>query len=479
MSNSRPRLPGNRVVRKRLAAQSIITLKDDDEFEAGPTTTVHAKMFVLAVLVIFVVGGLLLMLPIATTERVSTNPVDALFISISAFSVTGLVTVDTQAHWSFFGQLVILILIQLGGFGFMAGTSIVLIAMGRGSSLRANMMMQDGSPTMSLQEVSRLSLRIVRFMIFVEAIGAIVLTLNFLRDESFFMALWSGIFYSVSSFCNAGFDLQGGFGSLSAHNNSPLLLITIATLVQFGALSYMVIADVWHRRRWRTLQLDTKLVLIANGTLITVATVLFIAVEWNGAMSGVDAQWKPLNALFQAVGARTSGFSSVDWEQANSSTMYLWTLLMMVGGAAGSTTGGVKLATIAVIVLTVTSTVRGQNEPQAFGRRLAPQLVYRALAIVAMFMAVHFVLSLGLVITEDLMNEDQFSFVSLMFESMSALATVGLSTGVTDDLSDAGKAVVIVGMFIGRLGPITVAYALQNRQRRDRFRYPESSIRIG
>ena len=478
MSSLRRR-PGNRVVRKRLDAQSVIPLPEPEPSAGGPTNTVHARTFVAAVVVVFFIGAILLMLPIATVGGRATDPIDALFVSMSALSVTGLVTVDTQAHWSLFGQIVILLLVQLGGFGFMAGTTIVLVAIGRGTSLRSNLMMQDGSPAMSLRDVSQFSFRIVRFMLIVEAIGAVVLTLAFWRDQPFPRALWAGIFYAVSSFCNAGFDLQGEFGSLGEHHNSPALLLSIGILVQFGALSYMVLQDVWEHRRWRKLHLDTKLVLLTNGAIIIIATVLFLLVEWNGAMAGIEREWKPLNAFFQAIGARTSGFSSVGWDEANSSTMYVWIALMMVGGAAGSTTGGVKLATIAVIAVAVLSTVRGRDDPQAFGRRMSPQLVYRAMSIMALFLATHFMLSLALVITEDILNADEFSFLSLMFEAMSALATVGLSTGVTNELSAPGKAVVIIGMFVGRLGPITVAYALQNRQRRDHFRYPEANIRIG
>lgn len=473
------RRPGNKVVRRRLDAQSVIHLKQETTKHVETTVTSHAKQFVLAVVIIVFIGALLLMIPFAAEEDQSTNFVDALFTSVSAFSVTGLVTVDTQSHWSFFGELVVLVLIQLGGFGFMAGTSLMLIALGRRASLRGNMMMQDGSPTMTLRDASQLSMKIIRFMVIVEAIGAVILTLHFMRYESFLNSVWWGIFHSVSAFCNAGFDLQGGFGSLSNHNESPVILMTIAGLIQFGALSYMVVSDVWKKRRWKPLYLDTKLVLIANFALIAVAAVLFLIVEWNSSLHIVEPGWRPLNASFQAIAARTAGFSSADWSVAHNSTMYLWIVVMMIGGAAGSTAGGVKLATIAVVVMTVASTIRGQSVPQAFGRRISVQIVFRALAIITLFMATHFLLSMMLVMTEDVLNLQSFSFLSLMFEAMSALATVGLSTGITPDLSYGGKIVLMVGMFIGRLGPITLAYALQNRQRRERYLYAEADIRIG
>ena len=479
MSDRISRRPGNKVVRKRLNAQSVIELERDDSKVTRSTVTDHAKLFVLAVLAILVAGSLLLMLPLATEEGRSTSVIDALFTTISAFSVTGLSIVDTGLHWSLFGEVVILILIQIGGFGFMAGTSLVLIALGRGSSLRADMMMQDGSPTMTLQEASSVSLRIVKFMAISETIGAVILTLFFMRTESLFTSLWWGIFHSVSAFCNAGVALQGDVLSLTAQGDSPVFLMTMAGLVQLGALSFMVVADVWKHRTWKPLTLDSKLVLLTNVVVIAVAFTLFMAVEWNGAMANFSTGMKPVHAMFEAIASRTSGYSSIDWGEANTSSLFVWIAMMMVGGAAGSTTGGVKLATIAIIVMAVTSTVRGQSEPQGFGRRIAPMVVFRALSIIALFMSTHFLLSLFLVFTEDILGSGDISFLALMFEAMSALATTGLSTGITSDLSIGSKVVLIIGMFIGRLGPITLAFALQNRQKRERFRYAEANIRIG
>jgi trk system potassium uptake protein len=462
-----------------MAATSVIDLPRQSEERSVPNASLHAKQFALGVLLLVLLGTALLMLPFATESGESTPVVDALFTSISATSVTGLITVDTQDHWSFFGEIVILAMIQLGGFGFMVGTSLVIIALGRGSSLRAALMMQDGSPTMSLHDVTTLSFKILRFIIVTEAIGAVLLTVHFLRSESFGNAVWFGIFHAISAFCNAGFDLQGDYRSLAGHSNSPLALMTIGGLIQFGALSYMVVADVWKQRSWKPLQLDSKLVLITNFALIAAAMVLFLIVEWNSAMADVDPAWKPMDALFQAVAARTAGFSSVDWSLAHSSTMYLWTAVMLVGGAAGSTAGGIKLATLAVIIIAVVSTLRGQEEPQAFGRRIGVNIVFRSLAISVMFLIVHFGLALVLVLSEDIFNDNSFSFVSLMFEAMSALATVGLSTGITPELSIAGKLILCVGMFIGRLGPITAAYALQRQQQLQRYRFPEAQIRLG
>jgi trk system potassium uptake protein TrkH len=462
-----------------MAATEIIQLPQQEETRSVPSATVHAQQFAFAVAMVVLIGTVLLMLPVSTESGRSTNLIDAFFTAISATSVTGLVTVDTQDHWSFFGELVILVMIQLGGFGFMVGTSLVIIALGRGSSLRAALLMQDGSPTMSLHEVTTLSVRILKFILVCEGIGAAILTVHFLKTETWGNALWFGIFHSIAAFCNAGFDLLGGFRSVSAHSDSFLALVTLGGLIQVGGLSYMALADVWTQRRWNRLQLDSKLVLITNFAVLLVSTMLFMAVEWNSAMGSVESGWKPLNAVFQAVSARTAGFTSVDWSQAHASTLYLWVVIMLIGGAAGSTAGGIKLATLAVIILAVVSTLRGQDEPQAFGRRIGVTIVFRALAISVMFLLVHFALALSLVLSEDIFNNHEFSFVALMFEAMSGLATVGLSTGLTPDLSAGGKMILCLAMFIGRLGPITAAYALQRRQQPRRYRYPEATIRLG
>lgn len=475
----RRKRPGNRVVRRRLDATSIIELPAEVISRDVPNATAHAKRFVAGVSLLIVVGAMLLMLPIATEDGSRTPPMDAFFTAMSATSVTGLVTVDTATHWSFFGELVILILIQLGGFGFMVGTSIILVLIGRGSSLRDTLMMQDGSPTMSLREVTSLSRRIIRFILITEAIGAVLLTAHFLKHESPLNAVWHGIFHSISAFCNAGFDLQGEFKSVIGLSGSPLVILTLGGLVQAGALSFMVLNDVWNKRSWGKLFLDSKLVLITNALMIAAAMLLFLIVEWNSALAHIETQWKPMNALFQSIAARTAGFASINFSETHPSTLFLWVGVMMVGGAAGSTAGGIKLATLAILFLTVLSTMRGQEEPQAFGRRITSNMVYRGISIVALFMATHFVLTLALAITEDVFGNESFGFTPLMFETMSGLATVGLSTGITPDLSIPGKLVLFVAMFIGRLGPITAAYALQRRQHPARYRFAEAHIRLG
>jgi len=480
VDHKRPaRLPGNRVVRRRLDATKVITIPEAPLHRDVPNVRTHAKWFVAGFTAIVLLGTVLLMLPWSTTSRESTPAIDAFFTAISASAVVGLTTIDPSTHWSFLGQVVITVLIQIGGLGFMVGASLILVSLGRGLSLRDSLMLQDGSPTLSIREATVLSRRILRFTFIVEALGAIPLTLAFMRDDPPLKAIWHGVVVSISAFCNAGFEFRGGFRSISAYDSSPAVLITIMTLIQIGTLSYIVMSDVWTRRRWSGLQLDSKLVLLTNGALVVIGMVGFLIMEWNSALASIPAWAKPMNALFQSVAARSAGFATVDFSEAHPSTLFLWVAIMFVGGAAGSTAGGIKLATLAVLVIAVLSTLRGQIEPQAFGRRIAISLVFRSLAIVAILLTAHFVLTLALAITEDVFNKESIGFVALMYETMSGLATTGTSTGITPTLSTPGKVVLCVAMFFGRIGPLTAAYALQRRQRPVKYRFAEANIRLG
>ncbi len=480
MSQPPVRRPGDRVVRRRFKASRTIDLPHALERQGVPSPRRHAKLFSLGlVAVVFVAAGLL-SLPWASRSGESTNFVDALFTAVSAFCVTGLVVVDTQTHWSFFGQAVILILIQAGGLGFMVGASLVLRILQRGGTtgLRETLLLQDGAPTLSLREAAGLSARITRFTLVVEAIGALILFLRFTDDHPVHIALWHGVFHSISAFCNAGFDLQGGFMSLVGYQQSILVNLTVIALVQFGALSFVFFADLNAKRRWKTLALESKIIMVANATVIATGMVIFLAAEWNQTLANVPVIERPLVGLFQSVVARTAGFATVNFADLTSITLFCWVAIMFIGGASASTAGGVKLTTVGVIGLAVVSTIRGQQEPQVFGRRIPTALVFRALAVVALMFLAHFIATLALTITQHYTGSD-FTFLSLLFEAMSAIATVGLSTGITPLLSEPAKLILCITMIFGRLGPLTVVYALQIRQHAVRYRFPEEPVRIG
>lgn len=479
MTTDPARRPGDRVIRRRLNRTQIITLPEARERPTIPNVRRHSKVFAGAFLLLIVLAGALLSLPWFSRSGESTDFVDAFFTAVSAASVTGLVVVDTADHWNFFGQLVILILIQAGGLGFMVGASLLLRALQRGTSgLRESLLLQDGAPTLSLREAAVLSGRIIRFTFVVETVGALILFLRFAGDEPLHQALWRAIFLSVSAFCNAGFDLQGTYRSLIGYDESWVINLTVMALIQAGSLSYIIFADVARRRHWREFGLETKIVLIMNLVLLLTGAAVFLGAEWNGTLSDLSYAERPLAALFQSVAARTAGFATVNFGAVTNIVLFTWVAIMFVGGASGSTAGGVKLTTVGVVALAVVSTVRGQMEPQIFGRRIPTPLIFRAMAVIAIMFLAHFVATLGLTIAQHLSGGDA-PFLALLFEAMSALATVGLSTGITPFLSDAAKLVLAATMFFGRIGPLTAVYALQRRQHVVKYRFPESPVRIG
>lgn len=469
-----------RRMRSRWASRRI-HLPARREPRPAPHVRQHSKTFALALLAVMLTGGLLLATPWTSVSGNRAAPIDALFTAVSAASVTGLASVDTKTQWNDFGQVVVLLLVQTGGLGFMVGASILLQMLRRGQTrLSDQMMMQDGAPTLSLREAVQLSRRIVRYTFAVEGIGALILALWFWQEMPLPQALWHGVFYAVSAFCNAGFDLTGNFAGLTPYRSSITINIVIMLLIQGGTLSYMVLEDVVKSRRWSRFALDTKLVLLVNAILVVGGALVFLLAEWNHALASTNRIDRPLSALFQSVSARGSGYGTIDWTQAQMVTIFVWIGIMFIGGASGSTAGGIKLATAGVIGATVISTFKGQDEPSAFGRRIATATVFRAITVVAIMLLVHFAGTLALAVTENVIASDAVPFETLMFETMSALGTVGLSDGLTPTLSTAGKAVLCVVMFFGRLGPLTAVYALQRRQRNNaRYRFPVAPVRIG
>ena len=419
------------------------------------------------------------MLPWVARDGDSTDPVDALFTAMSALSVTGLVTLDTATHWNWFGQVVILVLIQIGGLGFMVGASLVLSLLMRGGPrLRHQLIISGNIPTLSVDEAVAMARRIAGFTFIVEGIGALLLTLHFMQEQEPLTALWHGIFHSVSAFCNAGFDLQGNFESFTVFHGAVFLNVVLIILIQSGSLSYLAFHDIAQQRSWKRLSGNTRLVLTFNALLLLVGVAIFLGAEWNGTMADTDVATRPLQALFQSVSVRTAGFATADFSTTSTFTEFSWVALMFIGGASGSTAGGVKLTTVAIILIAVLSEVRGLPESEAFYRRIPTAIIMRAMTVVTLFFLFHFTMTLALAGTEHLYGVRP-PFVAVLFEAMSAQATVGLSTGITPALSIPGKLIIILTMFVGRLGPLTLAYALTRREQPAHYRYPEMRVHIG
>jgi trk system potassium uptake protein len=447
------------------------------------TASVHSQLFLAGLFAITAIGTVLLSTPWVTVNGSRTPLIDAFFTAVSAASVSGLAVVDTLEHWNLAGQIVVLALVQIGGLGFMVGANILLQMLRRGMgsyTLRDELLLRDSAPTLSINEAVYLARQIFWFMVAVEAAGAVCLTLWFLLFAKLpvMEAVWQGIFYSITAFCNAGFDIS----RVAPHTDpatDPILNILLIVLIQLGAISFMICKDVYHKRAWRSLSLDSKIVLGLNAALLLLGTLVFLATEWGEALADVPAGSKALVSLFQSASARSAGFNSVDWSLVNPLTLFFWLGLMFIGGASGSTSGGVRLNTVGVVLAAVASTLRGNPENQLWGRRIAAPLVNRAITVIVIFLLIYGLGAAGLSVAEHQFSHRETPMIELMFEAMSALATVGLSTGITPDLTAVSKVILCGLMFVGHLGPLVTVYALQRRQRPHRYRFPEEAVRIG
>jgi trk system potassium uptake protein len=429
-------------------------------------------------LILIAIGTALLVLPFSSASGAWTPPVTALFTSVSAVCVTGLVVVDTGTYWSPFGQVVVLLLIQLGGLGFMSGSTLLLLfVVGRGSALHSRIEAQETLGVDDLGTVRHVLRLVVLFTIVAEAAGWLVLSVAFLaRFGDAAKAVWYGLFHSISSFNNAGFDLMGGFRSLADFADDPFVLVPIALLVLLGATGAAIVGDVLAKRRWARLALETKLVLATSAALLVIGTVLPLAFEARNqaTFGGMAPAQAVLNAAFQSVTYRSAGMSSVPIGQLTDPSLVTAIGLMFVGGASGSTAGGIKLSTFAILVATVVATVRGRPFAEAFGRRVPEIVVFRALAVAMLSAILVFLVVLVLEATVG-----SARFLVLSFEAVSAFGTVGHTADLTPTLSDGPLLLLALTMFVGRLGPLTLVLALAARARPVHYRPAVESVRIG
>ncbi len=396
----------------------------------------------------------------------------ALFTSTSAVCVTGLVVVDTGTYWSSFGQVVILLLIQLGGLGIMTSATLFSILLGRQIGFKERLMIRESLNQVNVAGVVRLVRYVVLFTVVTEVFFALVLTLRLSQDITGVKSLWYGVFHAVSAFNNAGFDLFGDFRSITNYVADPVVTFGIALPVIIGGLGFSVISEIVGRRKWRRFTLHAKLAMLTTALLLVAGTIVFLALEYHNAMNGLPLPVKMQTAFFQSVAPRTAGFNTVDINALFPTTLFFLCLLMFIGGSPGSTAGGVKTTTFALLGLSVSSLVSGRAEAVVFGRRVPLAQVFKAMTI--FFLALSWI-SLAVLV---LLIFEHKSFLELLFETFSAFSTVGLSTGVTPDLTPVGRIVIILTMFVGRLGPLTVAFALAQR-RRAVLRYPEEQIMVG
>lgn len=416
-------------------------------------------------------GAIVLALPVSSADGTWTPPLVALFVSTSAVCVTGLTPVDTSAHWSTFGQTVILVLFQFGGLGIMTSTTLLFLLFGWRLGMRERLVLSRSLDLTRMGGIVALVRRTIIFTFVVEVIGFLLLTVRFLFTESPDTAAWYGLFHSVSAFNNAGFDL---FGTSFTQHHDAFILVTIGVLALLGGIGFIVVQDVLERlRSGDRLALDSRLVLQATAVIIVVCAVLMLALEWDGVLAGESTAGKLLQSSFIAVGSRTAGFAAVPIGEMSDASHFTLLAFMFIGGASGSTAGGIKVGTFAILVAAMLSTFAGKEHVEADGREIRRADVDRALTLA--FVSIVFVFLSTLLLAQ----VESFEFLDIMFEATSAFGTTGLSTGITPELDNAGLLLLTLAMLVGRLGPLTLALALVQRQRPSRRRLAEERVRIG
>lgn len=428
-------------------------------------------------LLIILLGAALLMLPAASRDGGRTGLLDALFTATSATCVTGLVVADTATHWSGFGHVVILLLIQVGGLGFMALATLASFAVHRRITLRERMVMSAGLSLTDNAGIVRLTRRVLVGTFAFEGIGAAVLACRFIPRFGVGQGLKMGVFHAVSAFCNAGFDLMGTeqapFCSMVDFVDDPVVNLTLMALVVIGGLGFFVWGDIWDRRQFKRLRLHTKLVLLMTALLLLSGFALTLLFEWDNpaTLGALPVGDKLLAAAFQSVTLRTAGFNTIDQSALTGPSQAAACLLMLIGGSPGSTAGGIKTTVAAVLVLMAASTLRGRVTVSAFGRSVSPRAMMNAVTMLTV--------GLGLSLTGAcaICYIEGAPFHQCLYETVSAFATVGLSMGLTPTLSPVSCGLLIVLMYLGRVGVLTLSVAvLMRHHEQPKMAYPAAEI---
>jgi len=440
-----------------------------------------ARVILLGFSGLILLGAVVLSLPFSSASGHSIGWTDALFTSASAVCVTGLVVADTNLQWSLLGKTVILFLIQIGALGIMSVVTVFSVFTGKRLGLMDRLTIQESLNNFTIGGIVKTFYGILGITLIAELAGALIFLTELLPVYELPEAVGKSIFHSVSAFCNAGFDLFGvsnaSFGSILSFQQRPLFLVTTSLLIILGGLGFIVWNDIAVHRRFSKLTLHSKVVLSTTGILLLSGTLLFWMTESGnpetlGALSGPG---KPINAFFLSVTARTAGFSAVAPADMTDASNFLTMLLMFIGGAPGSAAGGIKVTTFSILMLTALTIARGRSDVQIFGRRLPEGIIMKAIAVAAL------ALFTVIAVTMILMVENRVTFLQALYEAISAFANVGLSTGITPELSLLSKYVLILTMLVGRIGPFTamVAFTSKRKNRTQPYRYPEGRITTG
>lgn len=431
------------------------------------------QVIILGFLSVILLGSLLLMLPIATRSGQITPFSDTLFTATSAVCVTGLVIYDTATYWSFFGQGVILLLIQIGGMGIVTIFVAVAVVSGRKIGLMQRSTMQEAIAAPTVGGIVRRTEFIIKTVVFIELLGAAALAPVFCRDFGFLKGIWYSLFHSVSAFCNAGFDLMGiqtPFSSVTAYSAQPVINMTIMALIIVGGIGFLTWEDVknnkWHFRKYR---MQSKVILTVTMLLICLPALYFFFFEFSH-LPFVERVWV---SLFQSVTPRTAGFNSTDLTLMSEVGQMLMILLMLIGGSPGSTAGGMKTTTLAVLVSSALSVFRKKEHTHFFGRRIPDDTIRNAATIFLMYITLFLIGGMMISSMEDI------PLITALFETASAIGTVGLSLGVTPELGIVSHVILICLMFLGRVGGLTLVFAALSERKPSGSKYPQEKITVG
>ena len=435
----------------------------------------HSQILAGGFFIIILIGAIILNMQFSSSKGENIGFLDALFTATSSVCVTGLIVADTGTYWSNFGKFVIMVLIQIGGLGFMTiGTLGVLIS-GEKLSYSNKLLIQDSLSHEKTSGIIKFCKRIVLVSLFIEFVGAICLSFAFVPEFGLVKGLWYGIFHSVTAFCNAGFDIIGNFSSLTSYFNNPIVNITIMLLIILGGLGFSTIFDINRKRAFKKFRLNTKIILITTAILIVIPTFLFFIFEMNNpkTLGNMNLGEKILASLFQVVSPRTAGYNTIELSQMYDSTKFLTIILMFIGGAPASTAGGLKITTFAIIIISVYCLFKQRSEIEVFGRTIPFKNLNKAL--------VSLVIGFTLIITGTMiiLSNSDFDFLTVLYEVTSAYATVGLTLGITTKLNAVCKITLIILMFMGRVGSLTVLYSFIKTDSKKKYKYPKEEINIG
>ena len=449
-----------------------------------------ARAIVLSFLFVDLIGTLLLMLPIASQDGRSLGFINALFTTVSCTCVTGLVVVDTATHFTTFGKLVIISLIQIGGLGLVTITTFLISLARKRVGLKAKVLAQESSGSFSMSDLPKVLKAIILTTLAFEFVGFVFLASQYIPLYGWSDGLGKASFQAVSAFCNAGFDLigdtaSGKYSSLTAFNGNPIIILTTGFLIICGGLGFNVWKDIFSHKKGTKLMLNSKIAIIMTTSLIVIGTVFFLFVEWTNTGSqamGTLPEWqRPIAAFFQSVTLRTAGFNSINQANLHDESKFISVIMMFIGAGSGSTGGGIKISTFAVLLYAVISDVRRSDGVLIQKHRIPSQAMQRAITILFLGMSIMLTLSVLLCFSESAaLTAGKFEYLDLLFESASAFGTVGVTSAQTPDMTTLSHIFIIPAMFLGRVGPATFAISLAMREVKTQTSiYPEAKIQIG